>query len=80
MLERLMEALKRAGPAWAGKPEPTPSAVAKIAEGRARDDVAEWARAVESAAYGSRVVDAAHEASVRALERDLGAEPKARGR
>lgn len=80
VLERLMEALKRAGPAWAGKPEPTPSAVAKIAEGRARDDVAEWARAVESAAYGSRVVDAAHEASVRALERDLGAEPKARGR
>lgn len=80
VLERLMDALRRAGPAWSGKPEPTPSAVAKLADARARGDVADWARAVEDAAYGAAAVDAAREAAVRALERDIAPEPRPRGR
>ncbi len=78
VLERLMDSLRRAGPAWGGKPEPTPSKVAALADARARQDIAAWARAVEEAAYGAPTVDAAREASVRALEREIGAEPKAR--
>lgn len=80
VLERLMEALKRAGPAWITRPEPTPSAVARLAEGRARGDVAEWARAVEDAAYGAEPVDAVREAAVASKERDLGAPAERRAR
>jgi hypothetical protein len=48
--------------------EPTPAELVRQAADLARGDVAVWARAVESAAYGPEPVDAEREAAVQALE------------
>jgi hypothetical protein len=68
LLSRLVQWAQRGGKRWRARGEPTPGDVAGRAEEQRRADVASWARAVEEAAYGPELVDAAREQDVRDQE------------
>jgi hypothetical protein len=57
LLARLVRWAERRGPLGRGLGEPTPADVAAQARRAKRDDVADWANAVEAAAFGSGAVD-----------------------
>jgi hypothetical protein len=59
---------ERRGRPWADLGEPTPAHVANVASREQKDDVKEWARAVEAAAFGPAPVDERVERSVVAKE------------
>jgi hypothetical protein len=62
LLARLVRWAERRGPL--GRGEPTPADVAAQARRAKRGDVAEWASAVEAAAFGSAAVDEGAEREV----------------
>jgi len=68
LLERLVQWAKRRGPPFDVRPEPTPGQVRRAAEGD--QPVAQWADAVEHAAFDRGDVDARVEADVLALDPD----------
>ncbi len=69
LLQRLVEWARRAGRPWDAAPEPTPGHVARVADRQLkRRDVAVWADAVESKAYGAEPVDARAEREVKSVE------------
>ncbi len=72
LLERLVGWARRRGPPYDVRPEPTPGQVRRAAES-GNPAVAEWAGAVEQAAFDAGDVDAGVEAEVNALD------PEARG-
>ncbi|HEY3498897.1 MAG TPA: carboxypeptidase-like regulatory domain-containing protein [Polyangiaceae bacterium] len=57
LLARFVRWAERRGPLGRGLGEPTPADVAQQARRAKRDDVAEWAQAVEVAAFGADAVD-----------------------
>jgi hypothetical protein len=57
LLARLVRWAQRRGPLGRGVGEPTPADVVAEARRAKRDDVADWASAVEAAAFGSAAVD-----------------------
>jgi hypothetical protein len=67
LLARLARWADRQGP---GKPslEPTPAQIARSAEHDQRGNIADWARAVEHAAFGPEAVDEPREAHILARE------------
>ncbi|HEY2369270.1 MAG TPA: hypothetical protein VGH87_22890 [Polyangiaceae bacterium] len=69
LLERLVGWARRRGPPYDVRPEPTPGQVRRAAEG-GNPAVAEWAGAVEQAAFDAGDVDARVEADVNALDPD----------
>ncbi len=69
LLERLVHWARRRGPPFDARPEPTPAQVRRAAE-NGQPAVAEWADAVEHAAFDDGVVDANVEAEVMALDPD----------
>ncbi len=69
LLQRLVEWAKRRGPPFDVRPEPTPGQVKRAAE-KAHPDAADWAGAVERAAFDKDDVDARVEADVMALDPD----------
>jgi hypothetical protein len=69
LLERLVSWARRRGPPYDVRPEPTPAQVARAAES-GNPAVAEWAGAVEQAAFDAGDVDARVEAEVNALDPD----------
>lgn len=71
VLNRLIEAARRAGGGFAGDAEPTPGRIAKVGLEAGRRDPAAWALAVESAAFGDGAVDAATERRIDAMETEL---------
>lgn len=71
VLNRLIEAARKAGGGWVGEVEPTPGRIAKVGLEAGRRDPAAWALAVESAAFGDGAVDAATERRIDAMETEL---------
>lgn len=71
LLNRLVDAARRAGGGWVGEGDPTPGHVARVGLDAGKRDPAAWALAVESAAFGTAAVDAATEERIAALETDL---------
>jgi hypothetical protein len=69
LLERLVSWARRRGPPYDVRPEPTPGQVKRAAEG-GNPAVAEWASALEEAAFDAGDVDARVEADVMALDPD----------
>jgi hypothetical protein len=69
LLERLVQWAKRRGPPFDQRPEPTPGQVRRAAEG-ALPHAAEWASAIERAAFDKDDVDARVEEDVMALDPD----------
>ena len=67
LLERLVSWARRRGPPYDVRPEPTPGQVRRAAES-GNPAVAEWAGAVEQAAFDAGDVDARVEAEVMALD------------
>lgn len=67
LLERLVAWARRRGPPYDVRPEPTPGQVRRAAES-GNPAVAEWAGAVEQAAFDAGDVDARVEAEVMALD------------
>lgn len=67
LLERLVAWARRRGPPYDVRPEPTPGQVRRAAEA-GNPAVAEWAGAVEQAAFDAGDVDARVEAEVNALD------------
>jgi hypothetical protein len=65
LLDGLVQWARRRGIPWAGSAEPTPGHVARTALKRDQPHVAEWARDVERAAYGTSEPDAEHERRLR---------------
>jgi len=57
LLERLVRWAQRAGSPFDAPPEPTPGHVRRAAFRAQDDEVEQWARGVESAAYGPATVD-----------------------
>ncbi len=74
LLERLVQWAKRRGPPFDVRPEPTPAQVRRAAEG-AMPGAAEWAGAIERAAFDKEDVDARVESDVMALEPERGHAP-----
>jgi hypothetical protein len=70
LLTRLVEWARGRGAPWSTSVDPTPGELIRTAEGLGQGEVAEWARAVESSAFGPRAVDLDEESRVRALEPD----------
>lgn len=69
VLARLLEWTRQRGALWSSGPlEPTPADLARSAESVQEPHVAQWARAVESAAFGPTALDSQEEARIRALE------------
>jgi hypothetical protein len=68
LLGRLAHWASRQAPFRRGRAEPTPAEVARVARRWQRPEVAEWARAVESAAYGPTPVDDRVERAVQERE------------
>ncbi len=68
LLERLVAWARRRGPPYDVRPEPTPAQVKRAAEGTRNAAAAEWANAVEQAAFDRDDVDARVEADVMALD------------
>lgn len=75
ILNRLVEAARRAGGGYAGHAEPTPGQIARAGLEAGRGDPTTWALAVESAVFGDAPVDSAVEQRINALETDLAAGP-----
>jgi hypothetical protein len=73
VLGRLVSWAQRRGKPWGAAGEPTPGHVAQIARREQKGAISEWARAVESAAYGPDPVDEDVERSV--LDREPDREP-----
>jgi hypothetical protein len=69
LLERLVQWARRRGPPFDQRPEPTPGQVRRAAEA-AMPRAAEWAGAVEQAAFDKEDVDARVEQDVMALDPD----------
>ena len=69
LLERLVSWARRRGPPYDVRPEPTPGQVKRAAES-GNPAVAEWASAIEEAAFDAGDVDARVEADVMALDPD----------
>jgi hypothetical protein len=67
LLERLVAWARRRGPPYDVRPEPTPGQVRRAAES-GNPAVAEWAGAIEQAAFDAGDVDARVEAEVNALD------------
>ncbi len=75
LLDSLVAWARHLGRPWAGRREPTPGQVARIAAVRRDPEIQDWARAVEQAAFGPEAVDEAQEKAIRAQEpRSLPAE------
>jgi hypothetical protein len=70
LLGRLVNWAQRRGKPWGAPGEPTPGHVAQIARREQKGAISEWARAVESAAYGPDPVDEEVERAVLAREPD----------
>jgi hypothetical protein len=70
LLERLVEWAGRMGRPWSDRGEPTPGHVARVAHDRQAAEVADWAQAVERAAYGAEPPDEVEEGRVREREPD----------
>lgn len=70
LLDRLVAWARRRGPPYDVRPEPTPAQVKRAAETARNDDAAEWADAVERAAFDRDDVDARVEAEVMARSPD----------
>jgi hypothetical protein len=70
LLERLVEWAGRMGRPWSDRGEPTPGHVARVARERRANEVADWAQAVERAAYGPEPPDELEEGQVRQREPD----------
>jgi hypothetical protein len=70
LLERLVDWAARMGRPWNERSEPTPGHVARVARERRAGDVADWAQAVEKAAYGPEPPDEIEEGRVREREPD----------
>ncbi len=70
LLERLVAWARRRGAPYDVRPEPTPAQVKRAAEGANNSPAAEWAGAVEQAAFDQGDVDARVEADVMALSPD----------
>lgn len=68
LLRRLVDWARAAGAPWTTGSEPTPGEVVDVALRRNEPDVAEWARAVEAAAFGEIAPDETREAALRARE------------
>ncbi len=68
LIGRLVAWAERNGRPWADIGEPTPAHVAQVARHQQKQDVDEWARAVETAAFGPTPVDEALERQVVARE------------
>ncbi len=67
LLDRLVQWARRRGPPFDARPEPTPAQVRKAAE-NGHPAIAEWADAIEHAAFDEGVVDARVEAEVMAMD------------
>lgn len=72
IVRRLVDWARAAGAPWTGASEPTPAEVLDVALRRDEPAVAEWARSIESAAFGQRPPDAQREAQLAALEPSWG--------
>lgn len=70
LLDRLVAWARRRGPPYDARPEPTPAQVKRAAEGSRNAAAAEWASAIEQAAFDEGDVDARAEADVMALDPD----------
>jgi len=57
VLGRLVEWANRMGKPWTRPGDPTPGHVASVARGRHAEDVGDWARSVEHAAFGPEPPD-----------------------
>jgi hypothetical protein len=68
LLDSLVEWARHLGRPWAGRREPTPGQVARVAAVRRSNEVREWAEAVERAAFGPEAVDETREKAIRASE------------
>ncbi|HVJ22030.1 MAG TPA: hypothetical protein VM686_41780 [Polyangiaceae bacterium] len=68
LIGRFVAWAERRGRPWADLGEPTPGHVANVAGRERKDDVKEWARAVEAAAFGPTPVDEDVERNVVAKE------------
>jgi hypothetical protein len=80
VLGRLVRWAERRGPLNRGRAEPTPGDVKRHGRRARNDDVADWAAAVEAAAYGPRAVDETTEHDVIRQEPPDPAEPRERRR
>jgi hypothetical protein len=72
LVRRLVDWARAAGAPWTGASEPTPAEVLDVALRRDEPAVADWARSIESAAFGQRAPDAQQEARLVALEPSWG--------
>jgi hypothetical protein len=72
LVRRLVDWARAAGSPWTGTSEPTPGEVFDVALRRDEPSVAEWARSIESAAFGQRPPDAQQEARLLAHDPSWG--------
>lgn len=72
LVRRLVDWARAAGAPWTATSEPTPGEILDVALRREEPAVAEWARSIESAAFGQRPPDAQQEAQLVALEPSWG--------
>lgn len=70
LIDRLLTTARRMG-LWPSVTEPTPGQLAEVFEEQQRAGAAQWAKAVERAAFGHRPIDAEEEAKVVSLESNL---------
>jgi len=75
LLERLVQWARRRGPPFDARPEPTPAQVRRAAES-AMPAAAEWASAIERAAFDRDDVDARVENEVMELDPDKPPKPR----
>lgn len=72
LVRRLVDWARAAGSPWTGTSEPTPGEVFDVALRREQPSIAEWARSIESAAFGQRPPDAQQEARLLAHDPSWG--------